>query len=158
MIDGNKTRRLFAAGAALVMGLSAVAAAGVGAQSTASASKAKASGSKAVAGSSSTTNVKKTGKKSTARRRVVGQRAPTPERIREIQTALAGAGAYAAKPTGQWDAATVAALKKFQKDKGLAPDGKLDARTLQALGLGSQVAGVAAPRPPVAPPSSPDSK
>ena len=41
------------------------------------------------------------------------------------------------------------AMKKFQAGHGLNPSGKLDALTLQKLGLGSQTAGVAAPMPPV---------
>jgi hypothetical protein len=40
-------------------------------------------------------------------------------------------------------------MKKFQAGHGLNPSGKLDALTLQKLGLGSQTAGVAAPMPPV---------
>jgi hypothetical protein len=41
-------------------------------------------------------------------------------------------------------------MRKFQAGHGLNPSGKLDAATLQKLGLGSQTAGVAAPVPPVA--------
>jgi hypothetical protein len=41
-------------------------------------------------------------------------------------------------------------MKKFQAGHGLNPSGKLDALTLQKLGLGSQTAGVAAPMPPIA--------
>jgi peptidoglycan hydrolase-like protein with peptidoglycan-binding domain len=40
-------------------------------------------------------------------------------------------------------------MKKFQESHGLNPSGKLDAKTLQQLGLGSQTAGVAPPLPPV---------
>ncbi|MGB7470495.1 MAG: peptidoglycan-binding domain-containing protein, partial [Candidatus Acidiferrum sp.] len=49
----------------------------------------------------------------------------------------------------KWDAATVDLMNKFQDAHGLSPTGKLDAKTLQKLGLGSQTAGVAAPLPPV---------
>jgi peptidoglycan hydrolase-like protein with peptidoglycan-binding domain len=42
----------------------------------------------------------------------------------------------------------VEAMRKFQDAHGLNPSGKLDAKTLQQLGLGSQTAGVAAPLPP----------
>lgn len=81
-------------------------------------------------------------------RRYRGQRAPTAERISEIQTALAKDGSYAGSPNGKWDSATVEAMKKFQAGHGLKPTGKLDALSLQRLGLGSPTAGVAAPYPP----------
>jgi murein L,D-transpeptidase YcbB/YkuD len=106
----------------------------------------------------STTTAKKTGtsaRSKTASRRktkkVKGQEAPTPERISEIQEKLASKGMFADTPSGKWDDSTVDAMKKFQTSQGLAPTGKLDALTLQKLGLGSQTAGVAAP---VAPPNS----
>ena len=78
-----------------------------------------------------------------------GQKAPTSDRISEIQTALAKDGSFTGEPNGKWDDSTVAAMKKYQAAHGLNPSGKLDARTLQRLGLGSQTAGVAAPLPPV---------
>jgi peptidoglycan hydrolase-like protein with peptidoglycan-binding domain len=81
--------------------------------------------------------------------RQVGQKAPTPQRISEIQQALAKNGAYAGTPNGKWDASTVDAMKKFQGAHGLTPSGKLDAKTLQQLGLGSQTAGIAPPTPAV---------
>lgn len=83
-------------------------------------------------------------------KKVRGQEAPTPERINEIQEALVSKGAFTATPTGKWDDSTVDAMKKFQSSHGLEPTGKLDALTLQKLGLGSQTAGLAAP---VAPPN-----
>lgn len=76
-----------------------------------------------------------------------GQKAPTTDRVREIQEALAKNGAYPSDPTGKWDAGTVDAMKKFQQANGLEPSGKLTALTLQKLGLGSDVAGRASPRP-----------
>jgi peptidoglycan hydrolase-like protein with peptidoglycan-binding domain len=82
-------------------------------------------------------------------RRQVGQKAPTPQRVSEIQEALAKNGAYAGTPNGKWDTSTVEAMKKFQGAHGLNPSGKLDAKTLQQLGLGSQTAGIAAPTPAV---------
>jgi murein L,D-transpeptidase YcbB/YkuD len=85
--------------------------------------------------------------------RVRGQMAPTAERIGEIQTALSKSGTYQGEPSGKWDDATVSAMKRFQQSRGLSPTGKLDALTLQRLGLGSEIAGRAAPRPG-APPSS----
>jgi peptidoglycan hydrolase-like protein with peptidoglycan-binding domain len=93
---------------------------------------------------------KSRGKKSSKHsRRERGQKAPAPERISEIQTALAKDGSFAGTANGKWDDSTVAAMKKFQTAHGLNPSGKLDAHTLQKLGLGSQTAGVAAPMPPV---------
>jgi peptidoglycan hydrolase-like protein with peptidoglycan-binding domain len=77
-----------------------------------------------------------------------GQKAPTADRISEIQQALAKDGSFTGTPNGKWDDSTVEAMKKFQDAHGLNPSGKLDAKTLQQLGLGSQTAGVAAPLPP----------
>jgi peptidoglycan hydrolase-like protein with peptidoglycan-binding domain len=87
------------------------------------------------------------GKATKSSRRQVGQKAPTPQRISEIQQALAKNGAFAGTPNGKWDTSTVEAMKKFQGAHGLNPSGKLDAKTLQQLGLGSQTAGIAAPTP-----------
>jgi peptidoglycan hydrolase-like protein with peptidoglycan-binding domain len=77
-----------------------------------------------------------------------GQKAPTPDRISEIQQALAKDGSFTGTPNGKWDDSTVDAMKKFQDAHGLNASGKIDAKTLQQLGLGSQTAGVAAPLPP----------
>ncbi len=82
-----------------------------------------------------------------ASRRQRGQKAPTPDRISEIQTALAKDGSFSGAPNGKWDGATVDAMKKFQDSHGLNPSGKLDAKTFQKLGLGSQTAGLAPPMP-----------
>jgi peptidoglycan hydrolase-like protein with peptidoglycan-binding domain len=90
----------------------------------------------------------------TVKRRPVKPRAqltPTSERISEIQSALAGQGAFQGDPTGRWDDGTVEAMKKFQSAQGLTPSGKLDARTLERLGLGSDTAGRGAPVPPANP-------
>src|SRR5208282_6816770 len=75
------------------------------------------------------------------------QLAPAPARIREIQEALARQGFYQGEPTGKWDSQTVAAMKEFQEAKGLAPTGKIEALSLQKLGLGSPTAGLAPPEP-----------
>lgn len=79
------------------------------------------------------------------------QKAPTPDRISEIQSALTRAGYFQGDPTGKWDSNTVGAVQKFQSANDIDPTGKLDAPTLQKLGLGSDIAGVSAPRV-VAPP------
>ena len=92
----------------------------------------------------------KSGKSSSKKsKRVKGQAAPTADRINEIQGVLAKNGAYSGEPSGKWDDSTVEAMKKFQAAHGLNPSGKLDAKTLQQLGLGSQTAGVAPPLPPI---------
>jgi peptidoglycan hydrolase-like protein with peptidoglycan-binding domain len=78
-----------------------------------------------------------------------GQKAPDPQRIAQIQQALAKDGSFIGAPSGKWDASTVEGMKKFQAAHGLNPSGKLDAKTLQHLGLGSETAGVAPPLPPI---------
>jgi peptidoglycan hydrolase-like protein with peptidoglycan-binding domain len=90
---------------------------------------------------------KRSPRKSSRRER--GQKAPTAERISEIQQALSKDGSFTGKPNGKWDDSTVEATRKFQEAHGLNPTGKLDAKTLQQLGLGSQTAGVAPPMPPL---------
>src|SRR5258706_12217660 len=90
---------------------------------------------------------KRTSRRSGRRER--GQKAPTPDRISEIQQAHAKDGSFTGKPNRKWDASTIEATRKFQETHGLNASGKLDAKTLQQLGLGSQTAGVAAPVPPV---------
>ena len=103
------------------------------------------------ASKTSSTHGKKTtkGKRSSSRRKKVrGQAAPTPERISEIQSALAKKGVFTGEPTGKWDDSTADAMKKFQSEHGLTPTGKFDAHTLQKLGLGSDTAGLGAPTPP----------
>ena len=92
---------------------------------------------------------KKSGKPSKNKRaRARAQSVPTPDRIREIQSALAQKKFYEGEPNGKWDARAVEAMKRFQEANGLTATGKLDARSLQKLGLGSEVAGAAAPRVP----------
>jgi len=92
------------------------------------------------------------------------QKAPTADRVSEIQSALARGGYYPGDATGKWDSTTVAAVQKFQSANGIEANGRLDAPTLQKLGLGSDIAGVSAPKPaahpgccstgPASPPSS----
>jgi peptidoglycan hydrolase-like protein with peptidoglycan-binding domain len=91
----------------------------------------------------------KTGKSSGRRsKRVKGQAAPTADRINEIQGALAKKGVYTGEPSGKWDDSTAEAMRKFQATHGLNPTGKMDALTLQKLGLGSDTAGMGVPTPP----------
>jgi hypothetical protein len=75
------------------------------------------------------------------------QKAPTPDRISEIQTALSRGGYFEGQPSGKWDSSTISAMQKFQSANGLNSSGKIDATSLQKLGLGSGTAGVDAPKP-----------
>jgi len=106
-------------------------------------------------GTTGTPSAKSRSTKSSRRSKVAtssrkkGQKAPTSDRITEIQQALAKNGSFEGEPNGKWDTSTVDGMKKFQESHGLNPSGKLDAKTLQQLGLGSQTAGVAPPMPPV---------
>lgn len=71
---------------------------------------------------------------------------PAADRTEEIQSALERGGFYSGNPNGKWDGGTQEALRRFQTANGLPPTGKLDALSLQKLGLGSDVAGLSAPR------------
>jgi peptidoglycan hydrolase-like protein with peptidoglycan-binding domain len=99
-------------------------------------------------GASNKPSGKKTVKSSSHSRKPTGQKVPTSDRINEIQAALARDGSYQGTPSGKWDENTSSAMRKFQATHGLSANGKLDAPSLQRLGLGSQTAGVAAPTPP----------
>ena len=120
-----------------------------------------ASSSSSSASAPSTAAKKKTVSKKHHSKREPTQKAPTPARISEIQSALARDGYYQGQPNGKWDSNTVSAMQKFQSGNGLEPSGKLNALSLQKLGLGSSVAGVSAPKPiqPAGskPPASPTS-
>jgi hypothetical protein len=61
---------------------------------------------------------------------------PEPERLKEIQKALAEKGYFKGELNGEWNAESMAALKQFQTDRNLAADGKLNALSLIGLGLG----------------------
>jgi peptidoglycan hydrolase-like protein with peptidoglycan-binding domain len=104
-----------------------------------------------LSGKNSTSAAKKAFSKSSSSkrtRRQPGQKAPTADRVSEIQVALAKDGSFQGSPSGKWDEATTTAMRRFQASHGLNASGKLDAPTLQRLGLGSEIAGVAAPTPP----------
>ncbi len=57
-----------------------------------------------------------------------------PRTIREIQTALQKAGYSTVSLSGELDALTASALRRYQQKRGL-PVGNLDMRTLTSLGL-----------------------
>jgi hypothetical protein len=120
-----------------------------GKKTTSTAKKTPAKKSSKQAKASSKSSKRATTARSTKRRgrysrravaRNTGQRSPEPERIKQIQSALASRG-YEIEPSGVWDSRSVAALKKFQDDnsiKNLTGKGKLDPLTLIALGLGPE--------------------
>lgn len=103
----------------------------------------KKASSKSSASHSSSTKKKK--KRHVARREPT-QKAPTADRVTEIQGALQREGFYQGEPSGKWDAGTQDAMRRFQESRGMTGTGKLDASSLQKLGLGSDIAGVSAPR------------
>lgn len=71
-----------------------------------------------------------------AHRGAARQLAPTPDRYKEIQKALADRGYLTNEPTGTWDSSSQEAMRKFQHDQKLDPSGKINAASLIALGLG----------------------
>jgi len=87
------------------------------------------------------------------------QLAPTPDRYKEIQTALVTRGYLKSQPSGVWDAQSGDALKHFQHDQNLEPNGKLNSLSLIALGLGAKhppvVPSGASPAPAVITPRAP---
>lgn len=142
-LRGNRILAAMAAGSLVLL---AVAAQSVCAQAAAKSTTHQPTGT-----TKSTHPATSSGKKSSAKKKskkVKGQSAPTPERISEIQEALAKKGVLDGTPSGKWDDSTTEAVRKFQSSNGLNPSGKLDALTLQKLGLGSETAGLAAPTPP----------
>jgi len=64
------------------------------------------------------------------------QTQPTPDRYKEIQEALAARGYFNGSADGTWGPSSTEALKRFQHDQNLAEEGKIDALSLTALGLG----------------------
>jgi len=117
---------------------------------TAKKSVAKSAGTKSAASrpAASKTGSKaasKTGTKSrrTVARRPPAQQQPSADRYKEIQQALADKGYFQGPVDGAWNPGSVDALKRFQKDQNLDPDGKIGSLSLIALGLGPK-RGVAA--------------
>ncbi len=69
-------------------------------------------------------------------RRVRGQQEITPDRAREIQSALIREHYLDGQPSGVWDAKTKQALARFQGDNGWQTKYVPDSRALIKLGLG----------------------
>jgi hypothetical protein len=107
----------------------------------------------------STTAASRRGKKGPPAKRITWrnrQLAPTPERYKEIQDALAAKGYLKPEDAdGTWNQASMDAMKKFQAVQNLDSTGKINSLSLIALGLGPRHE-TAAPKPaaeiPPAPP------
>ena len=65
-----------------------------------------------------------------------GQQAIEPERVTEIQLALIREHYLNEEANGEWDAATIAAMQKYQADQGWQTKLTPDSRALKKLGLG----------------------
>jgi cytoskeletal protein RodZ len=87
------------------------------------------------------------------------QSTPTAERYKQIQEALAAKGYLPPdQATGQWNDASVDALKRFQAAQNIDSNGRINSLSLIALGLGPKRDGSsAAIIPPAAPAPSPRS-
>lgn len=86
-----------------------------------------------------TTATRRTGKKAPVKQASWRSRqlAPTPDRYREIQEALAAKGyLQPADANGVWNQNSIDALKKFQAAQNLDSTGKINSLSLIALGLG----------------------
>ncbi len=79
---------------------------------------------------------------------------PDPARLREIQQAMADKGYFKGEVNGEWNADSVDALKRFQTDRSLTPDGKINALSLIGLGLGPKHDGSMAALPAQKPEAS----
>ncbi|HWQ52340.1 MAG TPA: peptidoglycan-binding domain-containing protein [Bryobacteraceae bacterium] len=64
------------------------------------------------------------------------QLAPEPERYREIQQALIDKGYLQGPASGQWNQESADALRRFQREQNLEPNGKINSLSIIALGLG----------------------
>jgi putative peptidoglycan binding protein len=86
------------------------------------------------------TAIGKKGKKGLAHSapvRASRQAAPSPERYKEIQSALVSKGyLQPEEANGQWGDGSSAALKRFQTDQNIEASGKINSLSLIALGLG----------------------
>ena len=75
--------------------------------------------------------------------------APTPDRYRQIQEALAAKGFLQAEDaTGSWNQTSVDALKRFQAAQNIESNGKINSLSLIALGLGPKREAVVKPPAP----------
>ena len=123
---------------------------------------AKSSAVKSTAKAGSPTSASAKGKKgSTTSKKPVTwrnrQSAPSADRYREIQGALAERGYLSPEDaTGTWNQTSMEALKKFQSEQNIDSSGKINSLSLIALGLGPRRDAVAVvPKAPPAPPQAP---
>ena len=80
------------------------------------------------------------------------QLAPTPERYKQIQDALAAKGYLPPEEAnGAWGQGSVDALKRFQADQRIDATGKINSLSLIALGLGPRRDPAPASKPPETP-------
>ena len=87
--------------------------------------------------STASSHAKHHGRKgSSGARRPRGQQAIDPSRVTEIQQALIREHYLSNEANGQWDAATKAAMEKYQADQGWQTKLTPDSRALKKLGLG----------------------
>jgi peptidoglycan hydrolase-like protein with peptidoglycan-binding domain len=70
-----------------------------------------------------------------------GQQAIEPERVTQIQQALIREHYLSGEATGKWDAATAAAMQKYQADQGWQTKLMPDSRAIKKLGLGPDYSG-----------------
>jgi len=71
-----------------------------------------------------------------AERRRRARLRPEPERIEQIQQALAQAGYFNGQPNGLWNDQTREAMRRYQADHGFPATGLPEAKSLMKLGLG----------------------
>jgi peptidoglycan hydrolase-like protein with peptidoglycan-binding domain len=82
------------------------------------------------------------------------QMAPTSDRYRQIQEALAAKGYLRPEQvTGVWNASSIDAMKQFQAGQHIDSSGKINSLSLIALGLGPKHDPVTI-KPPAPPPSA----
>ncbi len=90
--------------------------------------------------------------KHAAKPKILGQRGIEGDRAIQIQTALIKSGYLSGSPSGHWDSASEAAMRKVQADNGWQTKLVPDSRALIKLGLGpgtGALASVASPLNPV---------
>jgi hypothetical protein len=91
--------------------------------------------SKGTSSHTTTSSHAKKGSKQVAKKKR-GQQAIDPTRAREIQTALIREHYMQGEPSGSWDAATQAAMQRYQAEQGWQSKTTPDSRALIKLGLG----------------------
>lgn len=86
-------------------------------------------------------------------RAIKGQRSIDDARATQIQNALIKSGYLSGEPSGHWDAATEAAMQKYQGDNGWQTKLTPDSRAIIKLGLGPEHDSEISAASPTAPPS-----